>query len=204
MISASVSLVEAFRWWQDSTLDWQWFLEKYILHPETTPEMEAGTALHDALEHATEGQYQALSARGFTFLFAEDFNHSLDLGRIKECLVSQVYGDLLVRGRSDVLDGNIVRDFKLRIGPLDADKAEGYLDSYQWRFYLDMLGADRFEYKVFEATETEERHVYLVRDLHTITQFRYPELHEDCVKLASRYREAAVNFPELLQEREAA
>lgn len=51
-------------------------------------------------------------------------------------------------GRIDGLDGATVRDTKTKFSSPDA---QGYLDSYQWRFYLDMLGLKSFCYDVFEV-----------------------------------------------------
>ncbi|HRS66744.1 MAG TPA: hypothetical protein P5519_12755 [Spirochaetia bacterium] len=69
--------------------------------------------------------------------------HEVDVRKIFET----TYGSIQVTGRLDGLEGATVRDLKTRFKQMnDAD----YADSFQWKFYLEMLGLDTFFYDVFE------------------------------------------------------
>jgi hypothetical protein len=59
------------------------------------------------------------------------------------------YGDIKINGTVDVLHGEHIRDIKTRFSGL---KQQEYIDSYQWRFYLDMFELRQFWYDVFEFT----------------------------------------------------
>lgn len=70
---------------------------------------------------------------------------------VYEVPVSKIYkvGDMevYVSGRTDGIEGAQTRDVKCKFRSPDFQE---YHDSYQWRFYLDMLGLDVFYYDVFE------------------------------------------------------
>lgn len=191
MISASVTLLEAFRWWSESDLPWEWFVAQNLTPREPTQAMRAGSALHTALETAPEGEFLTLSADGFTFVFEDSLECSLPVARHAEIPCQKKYGELTVRGRVDRIDGTLIRDYKFRVGSLDADKAEDLMGSYQWRFYLDMMQADVFEYVVFEASETSDPSAYVIRNVATLRQMRYPDMATDCLRLAFKYEDAA-------------
>lgn len=90
------------------------------------------------------------------------------------------YGEAVVTGCADMIDGLEIRDIKTKYStPSDSD----YTDSCQWRYYLDIFGLDVFHFDlfVFEGYKPE-KHGYDVRGLnlyrHTppITCYRYPEM----------------------------
>lgn len=58
------------------------------------------------------------------------------------------YGPILVKGRLDGQEGLETEDKKCKFGQVNF---QDYLDSYQWRFYLDILGTDSFYYDIFEV-----------------------------------------------------
>ena len=71
---------------------------------------------------------------------------------IHEIPVSKVYqtkyGPIELRGRVDGQEGLETEDKKCKFSPVhDQD----YIDSFQWRYYLDMLVTDTFFYDVFEV-----------------------------------------------------
>lgn len=53
-----------------------------------------------------------------------------------------------VSGKMDAVEGVTAHDFKCKFRAIDWQE---YYDSYQWRFYLDMLGLHIFYYDVFEV-----------------------------------------------------
>lgn len=138
--------------------------------------MEAGTALHKALELAELGEFKGLEADGFTFSFETDAE--IELAPIREIKAEREYlvDDCIVTlvGKVDAINGRHIADHKFT-AKFDADR---YLDSYQWRAYLDMFDADAFRWNIFEAVESAPRN-YLVRNVHALSMHRYPGMAED-------------------------
>lgn len=148
----------------------------------STDAMQAGTALHSALERAGEGDHKGFQFDGYTFSFETDAE--LDLPPIREMKQTKEYlaGGVLVTmvGKVDALHGRRIDDHKFT-AKFDADR---YLDSYQWRVYLDIFGADEFRWNIFEARESAPKN-YLIRAVHKLTMHRYPNMEADV------YRELA-------------
>lgn len=181
---ARVSHIEAFRRWREddaSTVD---DLIRYITEDKPSEAMLAGTAFHKALELAQDGEYETLKANGYTFLF--DANAILSLPVIRELRAYGKYGDLCVTGQVDGLNGKTVVDHKTT----SRFDAERYLAGCQWRFYLDIFEADTFVWNVFEIREFYPK-AYRVSEPHTLSAHRYPELQEDCQRLAGEYLDFA-------------
>jgi hypothetical protein len=123
---------------------------------------------------------------------------------LREASLSQDYDGLLVKGRVDGITGKLVTDLKAT----EQFDAERYVDGLQWRFYLDMTGADRFDWHVFQIYQdgdpATDGFLYAVRGYHKLTQYRYAGMHEDCLRWAREYREFADRFlptPEVLEAR---
>lgn len=142
----------------------------------SSQEMQAGTALHKALELAEPGDFKGLSADGFIFSFETDAE--IELFPTRETKTEQRYliGDCEVTlvGKVDALHGKRIDDHKFT-SKFDPDR---YLNSYQWRCYLEMFGADIFRWNIFEATESAPNN-YLIRNVHPLTMSRYPGMAED-------------------------
>lgn len=181
-LSTSVSNLDLFRAWKnDEDLDLGWLLDRLTRKIEQTEQMRVGEALHKALENAPVGEFSTLAANGYTFQFCGDVE--LCIPPHREVRISQHYGALEVRGRVDAISGLMVEDHKTT-AQFDPDR---FMGSYQWRYYLDMTGANVFRWNVFVIRETDEEHVYTVVDFHRLEQRRYPALHEDCVRLAGEF-----------------
>lgn len=138
--------------------------------------MEAGTALHKALELAVPGDHKGLEADGFTFAF--DTEAEVDLPAIREMKATRDYlvDDVTVTlvGKVDGIHGKRVDDHKFT-AKFDPDR---YLESFQWRSYLEIFGADTFRWNIFEAREDAPRY-YVIRNVHRLQMDRYPGLGED-------------------------
>lgn len=101
------------------------------------------------------------------------------------------YGRAVVTGCADMIDGVEIRDIKTKYStPSDAD----YINSCQWRYYLDIFGADVFHFDLFVFNGyKKEKHGYDVRGLeltrHTppITCYRYPEMENDNLALLNQF-----------------
>ena len=197
VMTASVSVIDMFRRWEhEADEEWSEFVDR--LSAPQTPQMACGAAFHKALENTTgEGEIPTLESGGFLFEFSQ-FDGELPLGNLWEISTSKMYGPLLVRGRADEVSGNTVTDYKLTFGSFDAER---YLDSYQWRFYLDMMGLDGFTYQVFEGYENFESGAIDVKKLHSLKLYRYPQLGDDCQKLAKRFHDVALRHPQIAKIR---
>lgn len=183
---ARVSNIEAYRRWQNwkplHDGDEEPSLDDFVRSITTdapSEAMMAGTAFHAAIEHAQDGEHTTFAAMGYTFHLPDA---ELSLPTIREMRAFKPYGDLSVTGKVDAIEGRTVIDHKTtsRCDP------ERYLDGCQWKFYLDIFGADVFQWHVFEIKELEPK-VYRVSAPQTLTAYRYPELHQDCTRLADEY-----------------
>ena len=105
------------------------------------------------------------------------------------------YGRAIVTGCADMIDGIELRDTKTKYStPSDKD----YIDSCQWRYYLDIFNADVFHFDlfIFEGYKIDN-HGYDVRGLelkrHTppITCYRYPEMEADNIALINAFMDWA-------------
>lgn len=79
----------------------------------------------------------------------------------------------------DRVFGARVREYKTRWSTFDID---AYRAGCQWRFYLDVSGADAVDFTVFVMAEYESGEIGL-KDVHSWAEYPYPRLHEDCVGL---------------------
>lgn len=183
---ARVSNIEAFRQWrerEDQTVE---DLVRFITVDEPSEAMQAGTAFHKALETATDGAHAVLTANGYTFELSEG---TLDMPAIREMRAYRQYGALTVTGQVDGLHGRVIVDHKTtaRCDP------ERYLAGCQWKFYLDIFGANVFRWNIFEIKEVEPL-VYSVGEPQVLTAYRYPEMGAYCERLAAEYLEFAGQF----------
>lgn len=176
---ARVSNIDAFRRWRMDEEASVESLVGFLTVDAPTPAMLAGTAFHEALEKSEYGLHDVLYAKGYTFQMPDA---ELAIPEIREVRSYQWYGGLLVTGKCDCLDGRMVVDHKTtsRFDP------ERYLEGYQWRYYLDLFGADVFRWNVFELREVDTR-VYEVSDPQLLEITRYPGMHDDCMQLALDY-----------------
>ncbi len=105
------------------------------------------------------------------------------------------YGRAIVTGCADMIDGTEIRDIKTKYStPSDSE----YINSCQWRYYLDIFGADVFHFDLFVFHGYDkDKHGYDVRPLeltrHTppITCYRYPEMHNDNLALLNQFMDWA-------------
>lgn len=182
-----VSNVEAFRKWEaDEEADLDQFVDELLHGFEASPAMLAGTAFHKALEDAPTGiTVTALEALGHTFTFRGDFEVRLPV--IRELRASKTYmvdgQPVVISGQVDALEGLRIEDHKTT-SRFDPDR---FMSGYQWRLYLDIFGATSFRWNVFELTELDAPGFYEVRDQHTLEQYRYPAMRDDCQALVGRF-----------------
>lgn len=192
-----VSNIESYRRW----LNWEPLFDgqeeptvdefiRSLTVDEPSEAMLAGTAFHAAIELAQVGEHNTFSAHGFTFHLPDA---EIELAEVREMRASKRYGDLTVTGKVDCLDGRLVVDHKTT-SKVDIDR---YMEGYQWRYYLDIFGADVFRWYLFQITEIEPK-VYRVAVPQVLEACRYPELEADCALLAQQFHQFArsVNLPD--------
>ena len=188
---ARVSNIEAHRRW----MNWKPLFEgqdepslddliRQITTDEPSEAMMAGTAFHAAIEAAGDGDHETFEADGFRFILPDA---DIALPVIRELRGFKDYGDLLVTGKVDCLDGKVVIDHKTT-SRVDFER---YLEGCQWRFYLDIFEADVFRWHVFELKEVGDK-TYEVKPPQTLEARRYPELGADCERLAAEFHEFAI------------
>jgi hypothetical protein len=181
-----VSNIEAHRRW----MNWQPLFDgdeepslddlvRQITTDEPSEAMMAGTAFHAALERAGDGAHETFVAMGYRFELPDG---DIALPAVRELRAFKAYGDLQVTGKVDCIDGQVVMDHKTT----SRCDVERYLQGCQWRFYLDIFGADVFQWHIFEIKELEPK-VYRVSMPQILRAYRYPELHQDCALLAGEY-----------------
>jgi hypothetical protein len=182
-VLARVSNLDAFRRWREDDEQTVGDLVHWLTTDCPSEPMLAGTAFHKALEGCPQGEFETLQANGYTFLMPDA---QIALPAIRELRSASRYGQLVVTGCVDCLEGKRIEDHKTtsRFDP------ERYLAGYQWRFYLDIFNADVFRWNVFEIRETDHK-AYKVGEPQTLETYRYPNLHDDCMALAADYYEFA-------------
>lgn len=164
----------------------------------STPEMDAGKALHKALEFAVEGnEHDCIEVDGEVFHFDGDFVVRAmpeREGAIIEKVYQTMVGPVLLRGRIDARDADSVTDYKLTFSAFDGER---YAESLQWRAYLDMTGARRFNYEVFEARRAKDGSIE-VREQHPLVLWRYEGISADVHRRVSELAQfVAVHVPSL-------
>lgn len=120
---------------------------------------KTGSAYHKILE----GEYEVMNnlvsvkADGLHFAFTmEQAIHGMNYHAehdkmVHEMSIQKIYdtrfGPIQVGGRIDGIEGVIIRDAKTKYKAVTATE---YMDSCQWKFYLDILEVDQFYFDVFE------------------------------------------------------
>lgn len=159
--------------------------------------MAMGTAWHNILENPPNDELVAVECDGFNFLIECDAE--ITLPQVREIRAEKTYSvdgvDVTLTGGCDGITGNVVTDHKMTARP-DPEK---YFDSYQWRAYLDIYGADVFEYVLYHALDRGEDkgNQVIVRDVVPFRLYRYPEMHDDLMAGIREFVEfARVHLPE--------
>lgn len=97
------------------------------------------------------------------------------------------YGDAIITGCADVVNGLDIHDIKTKYGQI---KDEDYSHSCQWKFYLDMFGLDWFFFDLFQfhgydvdKNGFDVRGLELTRYKPAIWCERYPRMRQDNLDL---------------------
>jgi hypothetical protein len=173
----SVSHLQAYQRYRDT--DWM-SLEECIAQirgeSAPSPAMEAGRALHAALEHSPyDVEHTCLQWDGYKFFIQCDIDLAIpDVRELKgEIEIETVAGPVTFVGVVDSIDSSIC-DYKLT-GSWDAERLT---DSWQWRCYLWMFNRSRFDYKVFVGEEIKPME-WAIRDYHELSVYRYVGMEDE-------------------------
>ena len=163
MYRISVTTIEKFRRYlfQASAYDTEESLLQSIKGIFTgNDKTRVGSCCHKIIEqeaHIADGGLIAQADGVQVFFTAEQAAPFVEFKRqhprmIHEVPASKVYltsfGPILVTSRIDGVEGRQIQDSKTKFKTPDLRE---YADSYQWRFYEDMLDVDLFHYDIFEV-----------------------------------------------------
>lgn len=171
-----------------------------------------GTAFHRIVEGDTDGNRKVPEGERTFLYYGKEKKEPVPCGRefnidgypvtldIRQCKVALDYknqypdafheireymdmGDVVITGCADMIDEFELRDIKTKFSFPD-DSA--YTDSAQWRYYMEMFGAETFHFDLFIFDDyKKEKHVMDVRGLNlwryepAITCYYYNKMEED-------------------------
>ena len=140
--------------------------------------MMAGSAFHKQLEETEQGEEIPNRFTQNEIEFELKFHKKFYMPKIRELKIEKHFTvdgmSVTLVGKTDSLEGKQVWDHKLT----ESFDVEKYLDSLQWRAYLDMFDCDRFTYNCFEGAKKRSGRVE-VDDVHVFSFYRYPGLERD-------------------------
>src|SRR5690349_10294117 len=184
MLRISVSDLDCYRRYkQNEDVTLEQCLAQLRRETPPSPSMLAGRALHSFFEHADPDGLETLWAQREGYRFTFDCDVEMELPAVRELKgeleIKTPSGPVTLVGVVDGMD-RAIYDYKLT-GQFDAERL---INSYQWRCYLLMFGADRFVYRVFVGQEDvfgagfdgEQFFEWTIREYHELPIYRYPEM----------------------------
>jgi hypothetical protein len=126
-----------------------------------TPKTRFGGAYHKIIEGEFTKYRGVITADGFLFTqeqaapairYRNEHPHIVNEMNVRQIYRTN-YFPIQVTGRVDAAEGLFVRDAKTKFRAPDMHE---YMDSCQWKFYLDILKADVFYYDLFEVKRFNE------------------------------------------------
>ena len=188
MLKIAVTTIEAFRNYQNGTIELEDFLKR--VRGEFTPSryMDLGSAFHDILENIELRYNKELNIfkakNGLEFeydVIAQCYKKIVSEAPF-EVKITKIYDigkeSIEVVAKVDQLYGNYVIENKTCWGMFDFER---YFGSCQWKFYLDIFEAERVFYNVFCLSDKKDG-----IELRNIEQFSfnaYPDLNDDLNEL---------------------
>ena len=181
----SVTTLDSYVYFKGSDQETDVLMARLRGEEPPSPEMARGRALHKALELAEPGEFVSLKADGFDFNILGSVE--LELPEYREVkaehpIVINPGLTVTLVGKVDALQGRTVYDHK----GMGRFEAEYLFDTFQWRWYLHIFGADAFVWNCFVLKETRPRE-FDVTDFHKLTQYRYPSMADDCLALLREF-----------------
>lgn len=208
MIRASVSDIDKYAaYLNDEDYPLDLLLRDLRGQTPRTPAMERGHAFAKAMEIVSDPFTQSLkaenmSSNGSSMLtygphaFAFTCDAEIEAWPRRELKAEKDYGGIIVSARCDRLHGTIIEDDKSTSHFSGDAGVEKYIDKYQWRYYLDIFGAQEFRWHIWSTREVEAgkyqgAHGWEIFAHDVIRNYRYPDLENECRDLAHQYRDFA-------------
>ena len=201
----SATNIDSYRYYRaHEEKDLKSFLADLRKENPATQAMMAGRALHKILELSDQGSIVEHNQDEFSFEF--NAHIEISLPKIRELKAEQkiIVNDKAVTlvGVVDGIQGNCVFDHKTTASAFDAEK---YLDTFQWRIYLELFQADIFQWNVFQWREdTKKPKRYIITDFHQLRAYRYPDMRKDIEHEIALFLDFARHYlPELYMQEAA-
>jgi len=105
---------------------------------------------------------------------------TIDRRGLFEVKATREYGEHIVVAKVDHILGADITEFKTRFGPYQVEK---YARSCQWRFELDVFGAERVTYRVFRFSQDP----IALDAIEELPLYPYPQLHDECCALVDAF-----------------
>lgn len=186
-MKVSVTDVDAYlRWRSEEDMPLESLLRRLRREDPPTENMMAGRALHAWLERSEPCEVDVFESDGYHFVVECDI--ALPVLGMRELKATKTYeldGESVpLVGKVDTIIGNRVEDHKTT-GQFDAER---FLNSFQWKAYLDIFGADHFRWNVFEMRKDTKRiRNYRVTNFHVLDQRRYAGMGDDVRRALADY-----------------
>lgn len=203
-VRSSVSDINALRWYRKmENMELEELRRQILRQSEPNDAMRMGSAVHKYLETVpNELVLEGADISGGVsdgYVIEFDTVEPVMLSTLREVKTEKVYEvpgfSVTMACVTDCMDAITCLDHKLT-KKFDPDK---YLDSVQWRFYLDMFGCDRFVYQVFVYTPKENR--IRVREVHRFELYRYEGMEKDLHTAIEDYCDfVSTHIPEKVHE----
>lgn len=186
MYKANVTTLSQFAYF----LDQDWYTEDRFINDLLTPfdgnELSKfGTDFHTFLENPS------FDCNYTTDIVAKATEYRLNHRHlISEIPVRKNYNGFLVTARIDGIEGLVIHEHKTST----ENKLDHYLESYQWRFYLDMLNTDYFQYNMWVFDQIPSAKTV---ELYTAKIQRPKNNHKNLLDLIFKFQSFIANYPEL-------
>lgn len=212
--SVRVTALECFRlWlWGQTELNEGWNTEYGVIDTLTeikrvNIKADYGTAGHLIIEHPNLNKTDTgYKVDNFTFSHTQASPILKYVAEhpymTREVPIAKLYRtkhfDLIVTGTVDALIGNQVRDNKFKFSSFEVTD---YIDSYQWRLYLDILRLNVFYFDFFRVngfSTISDCENAVIGNCESMMVIRYEEMESDIQSLLEEFADWIV-FKELQQ-----
>ncbi len=159
--------------------------------------MEFGTAVHASIDHL-QRTWQLLDHPQFK-LNPDSLHHCKELltyDAITEITATGIvaeYPDCIIelKGTADAVLGTRVIDFKTTLKSITDSKVQAYQDSMQWKCYLWLFAAKRFDF-VIQHWQADDDCVHFIADEQIVTCSAYGSMQDDVRRMVIGLHEFAV------------
>lgn len=202
----SVTTLEKFRRYMNEVSSWD--TEESLIESikgifKGNDKTKTGSAFHKIIE----GEYSKVKTgivAEDVFFTSQQAKVALDYKKRHPLMVHEIsirktyhsnFFPIQISGRIDGAEGLVIRDTKTKYRAVDVQE---YLDSCQWKYYLDMLDANIFYYDLFEVQRFEfgtmpgSSLMYLSKEVEFIAHeplqcLRYEMMVPDIMKILNEF-----------------